>query len=94
MNSGPGGQRENDGAATGAGEEPLRGAEDLGILFKLAVCEALEALAVRRRSTGEEVPGDDVVDLTSTREAEGPVEGEAQELSLLMADEGHGSSKG
>ena len=46
-------------------------------------------LTVRRRGAEEEVPGDDVVDLAGVRGAEGPVERERKELSLLVADEGH-----
>ena len=45
--------------------------------------------AVRRCGAKKEVPGDDVVDLAGVRGAEGPVEGKVQELSLLVADEGH-----
>lgn len=44
---------------------------------------------VRRRGAEEKVPGNDVVDLTGIRGAEGPVEGEAKELPLLVTDEGH-----
>ena len=55
----------------------------------MVVCEALEVFAVWRCGTEEEVPGDDVVDLAGVRGAEGPVERERQELSLLVADEGH-----
>ena len=51
-------------------------------------------LTVRRRGAEKEVTGDDVVDLAGIREAEGPVEGERQELPLLMADEGHRLLKG
>ena len=46
-------------------------------------------LTVRRRGTEEEVPSDDVVDLAGVRGAEGAVERERKELSLLVADEGH-----
>lgn len=46
-------------------------------------------LAVRRCGAEEEVPSDDVVDLAGVRGAEGPVERERQELTLLMADECH-----
>ena len=49
---------------------------------------------VRRCGAEEEVPGDDVVDLAGVRGAEGPVEREPQELSLLVADEGHRLLKG
>ena len=44
---------------------------------------------VRRRGAEEEVPSDDVVDLAGVRGAEGAVERERKELSLLVADEGH-----
>ena len=46
-------------------------------------------LTVRRRGAEKEVPGNDVVDLAGVRGAEGPVERERQELSLLVADKGH-----
>ena len=61
----------------------------MGIPPQLIVCEALEVLTVRWRGTEEEVPGDDVVDLAGVRGAEGAVERERKELSLLVADEGH-----
>ena len=89
MGGGSDGERQDDDAAAGAGEKHLRGAEDLGIPLQLVICEALEVLTVRRCGAEEEVPGDDVVDPAGVRRAEGPVEGKVQELSLLVADEGH-----
>ena len=46
-------------------------------------------LTVRRRGAEKEVPGNDVVDLAGVRGAEGAVERERQELSLLVADKSH-----
>lgn len=46
-------------------------------------------LTVRRRGAEKEGPGNDVVDLAGVRGAEGSVEREVQELSLLVADKGH-----
>ena len=66
----------------------------MGVPLQLVVRETLEVLAVRRRGAEEEVPGNDAADLADVRGAEGPVEGKVQELSLLVADEGTGSSKG
>ena len=89
MGGGSDGERQDDDAAAGVREEHLRGAENPGVPVQLVVCEALEVLTVRRRGAEKEVPGNDVVDLAGVRGAEGPVERERQELSLLVADEGH-----
>ena len=89
MGGGSDGERQDDDAAAGVREEHLRGAENPGVPVQLVVCEALKILTVRRCGTEEEVPGDDVVDLPGVRGAEGAVERERKELSLLVADEGH-----
>ena len=46
-------------------------------------------LTVRRRGAEKEVPGNDVVDPTGIRGAEGTVEREVQKFAFLVTDEGH-----
>ena len=47
MGGGSDGERQDDDAAAGTGEEHLRGAEDLGIPHQLVVREALKVLISR-----------------------------------------------
>ena len=89
MGGGSDGEGQDNDAAAGTGEEQLRGTEAPGVPLQLVVCEALEVLTVRRCGAEEKVPGDEVVNLAGIRGAEGAVERERQELSLLVADKGH-----